>query len=220
MKRNWRASWWGWKEESEKAGLNLNIQKTKIMASGLIISWQIDGQRGNSERFYFLGLQNHCRVFTNESCTIRSKEKQTICSDTHIYTQNTSGHKLWFHHLHCIYLFFYTWNIIFLTSCCSVGKSCPTLCHPVDCSMPGLPVPHFLPEFVQPALCPFNLWCHPNISSSVAPISSFLQSFPAWGLGKWVSHLYQVAKALELSSSLLPVSIQGWFPWLKNGGIN
>ena len=48
------------KEESEKAGLKLNIQKTKIMASGPITSWQIDGgKNGNSERLYFLGLQNH-----------------------------------------------------------------------------------------------------------------------------------------------------------------
>ena len=50
------------KEETEKAGLKLNIQKTKIMASGPITSWQIDGENnGNSDRLYFLGLQNHCR---------------------------------------------------------------------------------------------------------------------------------------------------------------
>ena len=50
------------KEESEKVGLKLNIQKTKIMASGPITSWQIEwGNSGNSERLYFLGLQNHCR---------------------------------------------------------------------------------------------------------------------------------------------------------------
>ena len=49
------------KEESEKVGLKLNIQKTKIMASGPIISWQIDGETGNSDRLYFGGLQNHCR---------------------------------------------------------------------------------------------------------------------------------------------------------------
>ena len=49
------------KVESEKVGLKLNIQKIKIMASGAITSWQIDGQTGNSERLYFGGLQNHCR---------------------------------------------------------------------------------------------------------------------------------------------------------------
>ena len=67
------------KEDSEKVGLELNIQKTKIMASGPIISWEIDGETvesvgiwahhfmGNSGetvesvRLYFLGLRNHCR---------------------------------------------------------------------------------------------------------------------------------------------------------------
>ena len=49
------------KEENEKAGLKLNIQKTKIMASGHIILWQIDGETVETVRFYFLGLQNHCR---------------------------------------------------------------------------------------------------------------------------------------------------------------
>ena len=49
------------KDESEKAGLKLNIQKTKIMASGHISSWQIDGgNNGNSDRLYFIVLQNHC----------------------------------------------------------------------------------------------------------------------------------------------------------------
>ena len=49
-------------EESEKAGLKLNIQKMKIMASGPITSWQIGGgNNGTSGRLYFLGLQNHCR---------------------------------------------------------------------------------------------------------------------------------------------------------------
>ena len=50
------------KEESEKVGLKLNIQKTKIMASGPITSWQIDGQTMETVRdFIFWGFQNHCR---------------------------------------------------------------------------------------------------------------------------------------------------------------
>ena len=50
------------KEESEKAGLKLNIQKTKIMASSPITSWQIDGETIlKNDSLYFLGLQNHCR---------------------------------------------------------------------------------------------------------------------------------------------------------------
>ena len=49
------------KVESEKVGLKLNIQKTKIMASGPITSWQIDGETMKTVRdFYFLGLQIHC----------------------------------------------------------------------------------------------------------------------------------------------------------------
>ena len=51
------------KEVSEKVGLKLNTQKTKIMASGPMTSWQIDGERsGNSVRLYFSRLQNHCRL--------------------------------------------------------------------------------------------------------------------------------------------------------------
>ena len=51
------------KEESEKVGLKLNIQKTKIMASGPITSWRIDGENsGNSGWLYFYGLQNHCKM--------------------------------------------------------------------------------------------------------------------------------------------------------------
>ena len=50
------------KEESEKAGLKFNIEKTKVMASSSITSWQVDAENNeNSDRLYFLGLQNHCR---------------------------------------------------------------------------------------------------------------------------------------------------------------
>ena len=47
------------KEETGKAGLKLNIQKTKIMASGTITSWQIDGETMETVRVYIWGLQNH-----------------------------------------------------------------------------------------------------------------------------------------------------------------
>ena len=50
------------KEKNEKAGLKFNIQKMKIMAFGLIISWKIDGEKTETVTdFYFLGLQSHCR---------------------------------------------------------------------------------------------------------------------------------------------------------------
>ena len=49
------------KEENEKVGLKLNIQKTKIMASSPITSWQIEEEIVETDQFYFLGLQSHCR---------------------------------------------------------------------------------------------------------------------------------------------------------------
>ena len=48
------------KEESETVGLKLNIYKTKIMGSGPITSWEIEGEKMKRMTFYFLGLQNHC----------------------------------------------------------------------------------------------------------------------------------------------------------------
>ena len=52
------------KKDSETAGLKLNIQKTNIMASSPITSWHIDGETLETDRFYFLGLQHHCRTVT------------------------------------------------------------------------------------------------------------------------------------------------------------
>ena len=57
-----KSLWLKVKEESEKVGLKLNIQKTKIMASGPITSWQIDGETVKTMADFILGgLQNHCR---------------------------------------------------------------------------------------------------------------------------------------------------------------
>ena len=53
------------KEESEHAGLKLNIQKTKIMVSGPITSWQIDGETVETVADYFGGLQNYCKIVTS-----------------------------------------------------------------------------------------------------------------------------------------------------------
>ena len=67
------------KEESEKVGLKLNIQKTKIMASGPITSWKIDGETMETlTRFNFLGLQNHWKMVTaamklKDACSLEEK---------------------------------------------------------------------------------------------------------------------------------------------------
>ena len=69
------------KEESEKAGLKLNIQKTKSMASGPITSLQIDGETMETVKDYFLGLQNHCRWWLamklKDACSLEEKLRQT-----------------------------------------------------------------------------------------------------------------------------------------------
>ena len=56
-----KSLWLKVKEESKNVGLKLNIQKMKIMASGLITSWEIDGETVETVSDYFFGLQNHCR---------------------------------------------------------------------------------------------------------------------------------------------------------------
>ena len=61
-------------------------------------------------------------------------------------------------------------------SCCSVTQSCLTVCDPMNWSTPGFPVLHYLLVYLNS--CPVNWWCHPTISSSVAPFSSCSQSFP------------------------------------------
>ena len=65
------------KEESEKAGLKLNIQKAKIKASGPISLWQIDGGTMNRVTNYFLGLQDHCTVIAatklKDACSLEER---------------------------------------------------------------------------------------------------------------------------------------------------
>ena len=79
----------------------------------------------------------------------------------------------------------------------SATQLCPTLHDPIDCSMPGLPVHHQLPEFTQTHV-PLRQWCHPANSSSVVPFSSCLQSFPVAGAFP-TGHLFTSgAKVLEL----------------------
>ena len=68
------------KEESEKVGLKLNIQKTKIMASGPITSWQIDGETVETvSDFILLGLQNHCRCDCSHKVKRCADGKNTLC---------------------------------------------------------------------------------------------------------------------------------------------
>ena len=102
---------------------------------------------------------------------------------------------------------FQLWNVKPVMLFSSVAQSCPTLCDPMDRSMSGLPVHHQFPRACSDS-CPLSLWCHPTISSSVVPFSSFNLS-QHQGVFQWVSSSHQVAKVLELQ---LQHHIQDWFP--------
>ena len=78
----------------------------------------------------------------------------------------------------------------------SVAQSCPTLCDPMNCSTPGLPVTHKLPEFTQTHVHRV-IDGHPAISSSVVPFFSCPQSLPASESFPMVSSSHEVAKVLE-----------------------
>ena len=83
------------------------------------------------------------------------------------------------------------------TCCCSITQSCPALCNPMDCSMPGFPVLHHLPEFTQARVHRFGdaiQPSHPLLSPS-PPTFNLSQH---QGLFQWVSSSYQLAKGLEL----------------------
>ena len=95
--------------------------------------------------------------------------------------------------------------------CCSIAKLCSTVCSPMDCSTPGFPVLHLLPDYSNS--CPLSRWCHPTISSSAVPFSSCLQSFLASGSFP-MSQLFAPgghSVRASASASILPMNIQSWF---------
>ena len=123
-------------------------------------------------------------------------------------------------------------HLCFWTKCLQIGSSydllfssvaqlCLSLCNPVDCSTPGLPVHHQLSELAQTHVH-WVQWCHPTISSSVISFSSRLQSFPASGsfprsqfFASGGQHI-----GVSASASVLPVNIQDWFPLGLTGWIS
>ena len=99
----------------------------------------------------------------------------------------------------------------------SVAQSCPTLCNPMDCSTPDLPVHLQLPEFTQTLVHWVSDAIQPShpLSSSSPPA---LNLFQHQDLFKWVTPSHQVAKVLELQlQSVLPMNIQDWFPLGRMG---
>ena len=90
-------------------------------------------------------------------------------------------------------------HLAFFEACCScpVAKSCLTLCDPMDCTMPGFPVLHHLPEFAQTHVYWVSDAIQPSCTLSFHSPPAFNNS-QRQGLCKWVSSSYQVAKVLEL----------------------
>ena len=176
------------KEENEKVGLKLNIQKTKIMASGPITSWQMDGETVEtvsdfilggsritaiticSERLYFLGLQ----ITADGDCSHEIKRHLLLGSKP---------------------------------QCSSVASDSLWSCGPQHAR---LPCPWPTPGAYSNS-CPPSWWCHPAISSSVVPFSSHLQSFPASGSFP-MSQFFTADGRIGVSESVLPMNIQDWFP--------
>ena len=96
---------------------------------------------------------------------------------------------------------------------CSVAKSCLTLYHPMDCSTLGSP-PLLFPRVCSNSY-PLSQWCYATISSSAAPFSFCLQSFPTSGFFP-TSQLF-ISGGQSVETSVLPVNIQSWFPLGSTG---
>ena len=114
------------------------------------------------------------------------------------------------------YLSINYWDVQFR----SVTQSCPTLCNPMNHSMPGLPVHHQLPEFTQTR--PLSQWCHPAISSTVIPFSSCPQSLPASESFPKCQFFAPGGQSIRVSAStpVLPMNTQdpsplGWTGWIS-----
>ena len=105
--------------------------------------------------------------------------------------------------------------------CGSVTKFCLTLCDRMDCSTPGFPVLHRLPEAYSNS-CPSSRWCHQTIASSATPFSSCLQPFPVAGSFQMSQFFSSGGQSIgaSASASVLPMNIQDWFPLEVTGLIS
>ena len=99
------------------------------------------------------------------------------------------------------------------SACCSVTQLCPTICDPMDCNPPGFSVHNNLPEFCSNS-CPLSQWCHPIISSSAVPFSSYPQSFPASGSFQMSQLFASGGQSIRVSASTIPtiflICYLGW----------
>ena len=113
----------------------------------------------------------------------------------------------------CFYLRSKNWVNHILQFIRSVAQSCPTLCDPMDCSTPGLPVHHQLPKLAQTHVHWVSDAIQPShpLSSPSSPVFNLSQH---QGLFQWVSSSHQVAKSIGVSASasVPPMNTQDWYP--------
>ena len=107
----------------------------------------------------------------------------------------------------------YSWYIMLLSRCCccSVVQSCPTLCNPMDCSTPGLPVHHQLPSLLKLMSIESVMPSNPLILCR--PLLLLPSIFPTIRVFANESGLAFGGQSIGISASVLPMNIQGWFPW-------
>ena len=103
----------------------------------------------------------------------------------------------------------------------SVAQSCPTLCDPMDCNMPGLPLQHQLLELAQTHVCQVSDAMQPSrpLSSPSPPAFNLSQH---QGIFQWVSSLHHMAESIgvSVSASVLPMNTQDWSPLGWTGWIS
>ena len=157
----------------------------KIMVSGPIISWQIDGETMETVRDFILGGS---KITADGDCSHEIKRRLLLGRKamTHIDSILKSRHITLPTKVH----------LVSSVQFSSVAQSCPTLCHPMDCSTPGLSVHHQLPEFTQTHVHRVGDAIQPShpLSSPSPPALNLSQH---QGLLQWVSSSHQVAKVLK-----------------------
>ena len=168
------------KEKSEKTGLKLNIQKTKIMASSLITSWQQMGkQRKQSQTFSWAPKSLETVTATmklKDTCSLEERHKPRLCIKKHRFLVQFA-----YKGPHSQFSL--------------VAQSCPTLCDPMNCSTTSLPVHHQLWSLLKlmsiESVMPSNhlILCHPLLL-----LSSIFLSIRVFSR---VSSLHQMAKVFE-----------------------
>ena len=212
------------KEESEKAGLKLYIQKTKIMASGPITSWQIDVETMETVTDFILGgskitadgdcshkIKRHLllgrKVMTNLDSILKNRDitlPTKVCLfKAMVFPVFTYGCESW------------TIKKAVQFSCSVVSDSLRP--HGLQHARPPCPSP--TPRVYSNSF-PLSWWCHPPTSSSVVPFSH-LQSFPAAGSFQMSQFFTSSGQSIGVSASasVFPMNIQDWLAWGWTGWI-